>query len=63
MAKVKEYLNMPQVRSLLPAEQRYVKFLFGKPEKKEPNWQITDDTQMTLLVIIHQKLKLSLLTE
>ncbi len=33
VAKVKEYLNMPQVRSLLPAEQRYVKFLFGKPEQ------------------------------
>ena len=30
--KVTEYLNMPQVRSLLPAEQRYVKFAFGKPE-------------------------------
>ena len=32
VAKVKEYLSMPQVRSLLPAEQRYVKFAFGKPE-------------------------------
>ena len=31
--KVSEYLNMPQVRSLLPVEQRYVKFVFGKPEK------------------------------
>lgn len=30
---VSEYLNMPQVRSLLPVEQRYVKFVFGKPEK------------------------------
>ncbi|MDX1774332.1 SecD/SecF fusion protein [Oceanihabitans sediminis] len=28
--KVAEYLNMPQVRSLLPAELRYVKFAFGK---------------------------------
>ena len=24
---------MPEVRALLPAEQRYVKFVFGKPEK------------------------------
>ena len=31
--KVLEYLNMPQVRALLPAEQRYVKFDFGKPEE------------------------------
>ncbi|MGY0391914.1 protein translocase subunit SecDF [Bizionia sp. KMM 8389] len=31
--KVLGYLNMPQVRSLLPAEQRYVKFAFGKPAK------------------------------
>ncbi|TNJ46140.1 protein translocase subunit SecDF [Tamlana fucoidanivorans] len=31
--KVLEYLNIPEVRSLLPAEQRYVKFAFGKPEK------------------------------
>jgi len=30
---VLNYLNMPEVRSLLPAEQRYVKFLFGKPDK------------------------------
>jgi SecD/SecF fusion protein len=29
---VLQYLNMPQVRALLPAEQRYVKFAFGKPE-------------------------------
>ncbi|RSK40604.1 protein translocase subunit SecDF [Mangrovimonas spongiae] len=28
---VEEYLNMPQVRALLPAEMREVKFLFGKP--------------------------------
>lgn len=33
MDKVKKYLNMHQVRALLPAEQRYVKFLFGKPEE------------------------------
>ncbi len=32
-AKVTEYLNMPQVRALLPAEQRNVKFVFGKPAK------------------------------
>ncbi|WP_346882682.1 protein translocase subunit SecDF [uncultured Algibacter sp.] len=31
--KVIEYLNMPQVKSLLPASQRYTKFAFGKPEK------------------------------
>ncbi|MCX7548669.1 protein translocase subunit SecDF [Xanthomarina sp. F1114] len=31
--KVLEYLNMPQVRALLPAEMRNVKFLFGKPAK------------------------------
>lgn len=30
---VLEYLNMPQVRALLPAEMRYVKFAFSKPEK------------------------------
>ncbi|NMH87855.1 protein translocase subunit SecDF [Flavivirga algicola] len=28
-----DYLNRPEVRALLPAEQRYVKFVFGKPEK------------------------------
>ncbi len=31
--KVLEYLNKPQVRSLLPSELRYVKFAFSKPEK------------------------------
>ncbi|MGC6431293.1 MAG: protein translocase subunit SecDF [Jejuia sp.] len=31
--QVLEYLNMPQVRSLLPSELRYVKFAFSKPEK------------------------------
>jgi SecD/SecF fusion protein len=30
---VANYLNMPQVRALLPVEQRYVKFAFGKPDK------------------------------
>jgi SecD/SecF fusion protein len=30
---VLNYLNMPQVRALLPAEMRYTKFAFGKPEK------------------------------
>tara|TARA_R110002049_G_scaffold993_3_gene7168 strand:+ start:44582 stop:47563 length:2982 start_codon:yes stop_codon:yes gene_type:complete len=30
---VLNYLNMPQVRALLPVEQRYVKFAFGKTEK------------------------------
>ncbi|MCF1192589.1 protein translocase subunit SecDF [Mangrovimonas sp. AS39] len=28
---MEEYLNMPQVRALLPADFRYVKFAFGKP--------------------------------
>ncbi|MCB0389314.1 MAG: hypothetical protein KDD23_12015, partial [Winogradskyella sp.] len=32
--QVLEYLNMPQVRALIPAEMRDVKFLFGKPEKE-----------------------------
>ena len=31
--KILDYLNSSQVRELLPAEQRYVKFAFGKPEK------------------------------
>lgn len=30
---VLDYLNKPEVRALLPAEQRYAKFVFGKPEK------------------------------
>jgi SecD/SecF fusion protein len=30
---VLNYLNQPQVRALLPADMRYVKFAFGKPEK------------------------------
>lgn len=29
-------------------EPNDVYYLFGKPEKKEPKWQITDDTQLTL---------------
>ncbi|MDO5971572.1 protein translocase subunit SecDF [Flavivirga aquimarina] len=28
-----DYLNRPEVKALLPAEQRYAKFVFGKPEK------------------------------
>ena len=28
-----DYLNRPEIRDLLPAEQRYAKFVFGKPEK------------------------------
>lgn len=31
--KVLNYLNMAQVRSLLPSEQRFVKFAYGKPAK------------------------------
>ncbi|QFZ55618.1 protein translocase subunit SecDF [Oceanihabitans sp. IOP_32] len=30
---VLNYLNLPQVRALLPAEQRYAKFAFGKPNR------------------------------
>ena len=29
--KVLDYLNMPQVRALIPAERQFVKFVFGKP--------------------------------
>ncbi|MBU3822666.1 protein translocase subunit SecDF [Flavobacteriaceae bacterium XHP0103] len=36
---VLDYLNMPQVRALLPAEQRYVKFVFGKPQ---PNSELVE---------------------
>ncbi|OBQ56350.1 protein translocase subunit SecDF [Tamlana sp. s12] len=32
-ATVLDYLNRKEVRDLLPSEQRYVKFAFGKPEK------------------------------
>ncbi|MDD7886502.1 protein translocase subunit SecDF [Flavivirga sp. 57AJ16] len=32
-ATLLDYLNRPEVRELLPAEQRYAKFVFGKPEK------------------------------
>ncbi|WP_417886422.1 protein translocase subunit SecDF [Zunongwangia sp.] len=31
-AKVNDYLSMPQVRSLLPAQQRYAKFVWGVPD-------------------------------
>ncbi|MDN3666352.1 protein translocase subunit SecDF [Algibacter miyuki] len=30
---IESYLSMPQVRALLPAEQRYAKFVFGKAKK------------------------------
>ncbi|MCB0469629.1 MAG: protein translocase subunit SecDF [Flavobacteriaceae bacterium] len=30
--KVLNYLSMPQVKALLPADKQHVKFLFGKPE-------------------------------
>lgn len=30
---IENYLSLPQVRALLPVEQRYAKFVFGKPEK------------------------------
>ncbi|KAB1067094.1 protein translocase subunit SecDF [Tamlana haliotis] len=32
-ATVLDYLNRKEVRALLPSEQRYAKFAFGKPEK------------------------------
>ncbi|MFL1011881.1 protein translocase subunit SecDF [Flavisericum labens] len=32
-ATVLDYLNRPEVRALLPAEMRYTKFVFGKPEQ------------------------------
>jgi ADP-ribosylglycohydrolase len=32
-------------------EQEDTFYLFGEPEKKEPIWQITDDTQLTLATI------------
>ncbi|WP_242119646.1 protein translocase subunit SecDF [Aestuariivivens sediminicola] len=34
-----DYLNKPEVRALLPVEQRYAKFVFGKPEN---NSEIVD---------------------
>ena len=30
--KIEEYLSFPDVRQLLPAEKRFTKFLFGKPD-------------------------------
>ena len=30
--KIEEYLSFPEVRQLLPAEKRFTKFLFGKPD-------------------------------
>ncbi len=33
-ATLLDYLNRPEVRALLPAEQRYTKFVFGKQEKE-----------------------------
>ena len=33
-ALVNDYLNMPQVRSLLPAEQQYAKFVWGKADEE-----------------------------
>jgi SecD/SecF fusion protein len=32
-AKVNDYLSMPQVRSQLPSDKRFVEFLWGKPAK------------------------------
>ncbi|HET7361190.1 MAG TPA: protein translocase subunit SecD, partial [Salinimicrobium sp.] len=33
-AKVNDYLSMPQVRSLLPPEKRYTKFVWGKTDEE-----------------------------
>ena len=33
------------------AENEDIFYPFGKPEKREPIWQITDDTQLTLATI------------
>ncbi|AUP80428.1 protein translocase subunit SecDF [Flavivirga eckloniae] len=32
-ATLLDYLNKPEVKALLPVEQRYAKFVFGKPDK------------------------------
>ena len=37
--KIEQYLSMPEVRKLLPAEKRFTKFLFGIPD---PNTKIVD---------------------
>jgi SecD/SecF fusion protein len=37
--QVIEYLNIPEVRKLLPSEYRYVHFAFGKPQ---PNSEVVD---------------------
>ena len=30
--KIEQYLSMPEIRQLLPSDQRFTKFLFGKPD-------------------------------
>ena len=40
------YENQPE-----RLEEESTFYLFGKPEKPEPQWQITDDTQLTLATI------------
>ena len=37
--KIEQYLSMPEIRKLLPAEKRFTKFLFGIPD---PNTKIVD---------------------
>ena len=37
--KIEQYLSMPELRKLLPAEKRFTKFLFGIPD---PNTKIVD---------------------
>lgn len=36
-SKLNSYLNMPQVRALLPAQMRYAKFAWNKPNPESPN--------------------------
>lgn len=47
---VSEYLNLPQVRALLTAEQRYVKFVWGIPQVQRTT---ADDTESIELVELY----------
>lgn len=47
---VSEYLNLPQVRALLSAEQRYVKFVWGIPQVQRTT---ADDTESIELVELY----------
>jgi len=35
----------------IPEEKEDIFYLFGKPKRNEPQWQITDDTQLTIATI------------